>query len=89
MPIIKKFLEAETNVMKSRALKSIVPLIAHMHAWAKGANAGDPCHAQPPAHLNGQRVSTKPETKQAAHASVTQGQLKVRLWHRTDARNQR
>ena len=38
---------------------------------------GNPCHAQPPAHLNGQRVSTKPETKQAVHAPVTQGQLKV------------
>ena len=53
MTIIKKMLVAETNVMQSRALINIVPLIAHMHAWAKGANAGNLCHAQPPAHLCG------------------------------------
>ena len=35
MTIIKKMLEAETNVTKSRALKNIVPLIAHMHMDAR------------------------------------------------------
>ena len=62
-----------------------------MHAWAERADAGNPCHAQPPAHLNGQHLGTctKPKTKQAAHAPVTQGQLKylkVPLWHGTNAR---
>ena len=71
MTIIKKMLEAMANVIKSRALKTIVPLIAHMHALAEMADAG---LAQPPAHLNGQFVGTKPTTKQAAHASLTQGQ---------------
>ena len=66
MAIIKKMLEATMNVIKSRALKNIVPLITHMHAWAERADAGNPCHAQPPAHLNGQRVSTKPEMKTSA-----------------------
>ena len=84
MAIVKKMLEATTNVTKSRALKTIVPLITHMHAWAERADAGNPCHAQTPAHLNGRCVCTKPETKQAAHAPVTYGQLKW-LWHRTNA----
>ena len=84
MAIIKKLLEATTNVIKSRALKNIVPLITHMHARAERADAGNPRHAQPPAHLNGQRIRTKPETKQAAHAPVTHGQLKVWLRHRTN-----
>ena len=52
MTIIEKMLETETYVIKNRALKKIVPLIAHMHAWAEGANSGNPCPAQPPAHLN-------------------------------------
>ena len=41
MTVIQKMLEA-TNVIKSRALKNIpvVPLIAHMHAWAERADAG-------------------------------------------------
>ena len=77
--------KATTKIMKSRALKNIVPLITHMHAWAERADAGNPGHSQPPAHLNGQRVCTKPETKQAAHAPVTYRQLKVWLWHRTNA----
>ena len=59
-----------------------MPLITNMHALA---DVGNPRHAQPPAHLNGQRICTKPETKQAAHAPVTYGQLKVWLWHRTSA----
>ena len=49
MTIIKKTLEAETNVITSRALKITVlsvPLIAHMHAWAERADAGIPCHAR-------------------------------------------
>ena len=59
----------------------------HPHACLvrERADAGNPCHAQPPAHLNGQRISTKPEMKQAAHASVTFEQMKVWLWHRTNA----
>ena len=88
MTIIKKMLEDTTNVIKSRALKNIVPLIAHMHGWAERADAGNPCHkchAQPPANLNGQCVSTEPKIEQAANTSVTQGQLKLRLWHRTNA----
>ena len=32
MTIIKKMLKAKTNVIKSRHLKNVVPLIAHMHA---------------------------------------------------------
>ena len=56
MTVIKKMLEATTNFIKSRALKNIVPVIAHMHAWA---GEGNPCHAQPPTHLNGQSLSTK------------------------------
>ena len=39
MTIIKKGLEATTNVIKSRALKNIVPLITHMHAWAERKEA--------------------------------------------------
>ena len=39
MTIIKKMLEATANVIKSRALKYIVPLITHMHAWAERADA--------------------------------------------------
>ena len=39
MTIIKKMLEATTSVIKSRALKDTVPLIAHMHAWAERADA--------------------------------------------------
>ena len=66
MTIIRKMLEATTNVIKSRAFKSIVPLITHMHAWAERADAGNSCHAQPPTHLNGPGVSTKSKTKQAA-----------------------
>ena len=85
MAIIKKMLEATVNVIKSRALKNIVPLLTHMHAWAERSGAGNPCHAQSPAHFNGQRVCTKLETKQAAHAPVTYRQLKVWLWHRTNA----
>ena len=86
MTIIKKMLEATTNVIKTWALKNIVPLIAHMHAWADAEN---PCHAQPLAHLKGQSVSPKQESEQATHASVTQGQLKVWLWHWTIACKQR
>ena len=37
MAIIKKLLEATTNIIKSRALKNIAPLITHMHAWAERA----------------------------------------------------
>ena len=43
------------------------------------------CHAQPAACLDGQSVSTKPNAEQAAHASVTSGQLKTWLWHWTNA----
>ena len=48
MAIIKKLLEATTNVIKSWTLKNIVPLITHMphDAWAERADAGNPCHAQ-------------------------------------------
>ena len=35
--IIKKMLKA-TNVIKSEVLKTIVPLITHMHAWAERAD---------------------------------------------------
>ena len=31
------------------ALKTLMPLITHMHAWADACNL---CHAQPPAHLS-------------------------------------
>ena len=64
MTIINKMLEAMTNVIKSKALK-VVPLITHMHAWAERAETGSPCHAQPPAHLNGQGVSTRPNQSKA------------------------
>ena len=39
MAIVKNMLEATTNVTKSEALKNIVPLITHMHAWAERAYA--------------------------------------------------
>ena len=78
MATVKEMLKATTNVIKSRALKNIVPLITYMHARAERADAGNPCHAQPPAHPNGQRVCTKLETKQAPHIPVTYGQLKER-----------
>ena len=42
MTITKKMLEATTNVIKSMALETIVPLIAHMHARAEWADAGNP-----------------------------------------------
>ena len=42
--IIEKMLETTTNVLKSRVLKKLVPLITHMHAWAKMADARTPCH---------------------------------------------
>ena len=77
--IIKEMLETTTNAIKSRALKNIVPLFAHMHAWAERADVGNPCHAQPPVHLNGQCGSIKPKTEPTAHTSVTQREPKVRL----------
>ena len=46
-------------------------LITHMHTWAEGADVRKLCHVQPPAFLNGQSISTKPKSKQSAHASVT------------------
>ena len=49
-------LEARTNVIKSQALKNIVPLITHMYAWAERAAKRHLCYAQPPAHLNGRAV---------------------------------
>ena len=66
-----------------------MPLITRMHTWAQRAGASKQSHAQPSAHLNGHHVSTslKPKTKQAAHTSVAQGQLKLWLWHWTNARN--
>ena len=42
MAIIKKMLEAMTNVIKSRALKNIVPLIAHMHARGREGRRRQP-----------------------------------------------
>ena len=48
-----------------------MPLLTEMHASAEGADARNPCHAQPPVRFNGRTVSTKPEAKQAAYASVT------------------
>ena len=69
--IIKEMLEATTNVIKGRALKNIVPLITHMHARAKRADAGNPCHAQPPTHLDGQRICTQPKrNKRRMHLSL-------------------
>ena len=58
-------LEATMNFIKSRALRTMVPLISHMHAWAEGADVLNPCHAQPSARLNEQSVSTKPKTSGA------------------------
>ena len=59
--------------------ENIVLFITHAFLLAQRGNACIPRHVQPPAHLNEQRVSIKPGTKQAAHASVTQEQLKVWL----------
>ena len=63
MAIIKEMLEATTDVIKSRALKKIVPLIFYMHARAERADAGNPCHAQPPANLNVQRICRQHDDK--------------------------
>ena len=58
---------------------------ASHHPHACLGREGNACHAQPPAHLDGQRICTQPETKQAAHAPGTYGQLKVWLRHWTNA----
>ena len=71
--IIKEMLEAMTNITKLGHSKTIVPLIIHMHAWEETADAYtcNTCHAQPPAHLNGQCVSTNfKQNKWHMHASL-------------------
>ena len=77
-------LKSTTNKATTNVIKARYPLngasITHMHAWAESADTRNPCHMlQPPAHINEQIVSTKPKLSQAAHASVTQAQLNVRL----------
>ena len=81
MAIINKMLKATTNLIKSKALKNIVPLITHMHAWAERADAGNLCAmcTRWATHMH------QAKTKQVAHAPVSYGQLKVWLWHWTNA----
>ena len=45
MIVIKTMLETTTNVIKSKALRIIVPLIAHTHAWVERTDSGNPRHA--------------------------------------------
>ena len=57
----------------------------HPHPCLGREGASNWRHAKPSAHLHGYSLSIKPQTKQAAHASVTQGQLKLWLWYWTTA----
>ena len=70
MTIIKKMLEAKTNVTKSRALKNIVPLIAHMHAWKEGPNAGNPldCRIHQPDSTKIQILINEVQNPQQSHS---------------------
>ena len=86
MAIIKNFAGSNNKCHQKQGTQKY-SASHHSHAcWAERADNGNPRHAQPPAHLNGQCVSTKPIKKQVAHTSVTQGQLKVRLWHGINVR---
>ena len=75
-----------TNVLNSGTLNNIMPLITQKHARAQGIDTCNTGHMQSSAHLNWQSVSPKPEARQMAHAPATQGQVKVGLWNRPDAR---
>ena len=59
LTVIIKMLEVLTHVTKSQALRNLVSLITHVHARAGRADVRTLCHAQPPAHLNGQSMSSK------------------------------
>ena len=86
MTVIKKPEMPHVNVIKRRAVKNIMPLIAYKHAQAQQANAGKTSHSQARAHLSWQSVGAKSKAKQTAQAPFTQGEMMVGLRHRPNAR---
>ena len=64
MAIIKNFAGSNNKCHQKQGTQKY-SASHHSHAcWAERADNGNPRHAQPPAHPNGQSLSTKPETKQ-------------------------